>query len=175
MHSRKEFIDDIAMTLGGYVAEVMIFDDLTTGPSNDLQVVANLARDMVTKYGMSDKLGAVAFEGSGGRLIGGGVGEDRGYSPDVAKSIDEEVSKLISKGMETAKEILSQNRKALDAISMRLLEVETLEREEYEAILKAEGVEIKDFYRDQRLEEERIGDPTRAIEFDADHMKGKEV
>lgn len=175
MHSRKEFIDDIAMTLGGYVAEVMIFDDLTTGPSNDLQVVANLARDMVTKYGMSDKLGAVAFEGSGGRLIGGGVGEDRGYSPDVAKSIDEEVSKLISTGMETAKEILSQNRKALDAISMRLLEVETLEREEYEAILKAEGVEIKDFYRDQRLEEERIGDPTRAIEFDADHMKGKEV
>ncbi|PIR86111.1 hypothetical protein COU14_00635, partial [Candidatus Kaiserbacteria bacterium CG10_big_fil_rev_8_21_14_0_10_44_10] len=116
-----------------------------------------------------------AFEGSGGRLIGGGVGEDRGYSPDVAKAIDEEVSKLISKGMETAKEILSQNRKALDAISMRLLEVETLEREEYEAILKAEGVEIKDFYRDQRLEEERIGDPTRAIEFDADHMKGKEV
>ncbi len=175
MHSRKEFIDDIAMTLGGYVAEVMIFDDLTTGPSNDLQVVANLARDMVTKYGMSDKLGAVAFEGSGGRLIGGGVGEDRGYSPDVAKSIDEEVSKLISTGMETAKEILSQNRKALDAISMRLLEVETLEREEYEAILKAEGVEIKDFYRDQRLEEERLGDPTSAIEFDADHMKGKEV
>lgn len=175
MHSRKEFIDDIAMTLGGYVAEVMIFDDLTTGPSNDLQVVANLARDMVTKYGMSDKLGAVAFEGSGGRLIGGGMGEDRGYSPDVAKSIDEEVSKLISKGMETAKEILTQNRKALDAISMRLLEVETLEREEYEAILKAEGVEIKDFYRDQRLEEERIGDPTRAIEFDADHMKGKDA
>ncbi len=174
MHSRKEFIDDIAMTLGGYVAEVMIFDDLTTGPSNDLQVVANLARDMVTKYGMSDKLGPVALEGSGGRLIGGGMGEDRGYSPDVAKSIDEEVSKLISKGMETAKEILSQNRKALDAISMRLLEVETLEREEYEAILKAEGVEIKDFYRDQRLEEERLGDPTRAIEFDADHMKGKE-
>lgn len=171
MHSRKEFIDDIAMTLGGYVAEVMIFDDLTTGPSNDLQVVANLARDMVTKYGMSDKLGAVAFEGSGGRLIGGGFGEDRGYSPDVAKAIDDEVSKLVATGMETARKILTENRKALDAISRRLLEVETLEREEYEAILKAEGVEIKDFYRDQRLEEEKLGDPTKSIEFDADHMK----
>lgn len=171
MHSRKEFIDDIAMTLGGYVTEQMIFDDLTTGPSNDLQVVANLARDMVTKYGMSTRLGPVALEGSGGRLIGGGFGEDRGYSPEVAKAIDEEVSKLISEGMETAKKILTENRKALDAISRRLLEVETLEREEYESILKAEGVEIKDVYRDARLAEEKIPDPTKAIEFDADHLK----
>lgn len=170
MQSRKEFIDDIAMTLGGYVAEEMVFDDLTTGPSNDLQVIANLARDMVTKYGMSDKLGPVAFEGSGGRLIGGGMGEDRGFSPEVAKAIDEEVSRIISEGMATAREVLTNNRKALDAISKRLLDVETLEREEYEAILKAEGVEIKDFYRDARLEEERMADPTKAIEFDADHM-----
>jgi cell division protease FtsH len=58
MHTRKEFLDDIAMTLGGYVTEEMIFNDLSTGPSNDLQVVAGLARDMVTKYGMSEKLGS---------------------------------------------------------------------------------------------------------------------
>lgn len=172
MHSRKEFIDDIAMTLGGYVAELMIFDDLTTGPSNDLQVVAGLARDMVTKYGMSDKLGPVALEGSGGRLIGGGFGEDRGFSPEIAKAIDDEVSRLIEDGKETARRILTENRSALDAISIRLLEVETLEREEYEEILKNAGVEIKDFYRDQRLEEERLADPTKAIEFDADHLKG---
>lgn len=173
MQSRKEFIDDIAMTLGGYVAEQMVFDDLTTGPSNDLQVVANLARDMVTKFGMSDKLGPVAFEGSGGRLIGGGFGEDRGYSPEVAKAIDDEVSRLIADGMTTAREILSKHRQALDAISRKLIEVETLERDDYEAILKAEGVEIQDVYRDARLAEEKLGDPTKAIEFDADHMTDK--
>ncbi|MCA9364234.1 ATP-dependent zinc metalloprotease FtsH, partial [Candidatus Kaiserbacteria bacterium] len=89
MHTKKEFIDDIAMTLGGYVTEQMIFDDLTTGPSNDLQVIADLARDMVTKYGMSDTIGPVALEGTGGRLIGGGFSETRGYSPEVAKQIDD--------------------------------------------------------------------------------------
>ncbi len=165
MHSKKEFIDDIAMTLGGYVTEQMIFDDLTTGPSNDLQVVANLARDMVTLYGMSNKLGPVALEGHGGRLIGGGASEDRGYSPQVAKAIDDEVSRLIEEGKETAKNILTTHRKALDAIAMKLVEVETLERDEYEAILKEQGVEIKDAYRDARLEEEKMGDPTKAIEF----------
>ena len=174
MQSRKEFIDDIAMTMGGYVAEEMIFDDLTTGPSNDLQVVANLARDMVTKFGMSEKLGPIAFEGSGGRLLGGGFGEDRGFSPDIAKLIDEEVSRLVSDGMATARKVLTENRAALDVIARRLLEVETLEREEYEEILKTAGVLINDAYKDQRLVEEKLGDPTKAIEFDANHMKPTE-
>ena len=165
MHSKKEFIDDIAMTLGGFVAEEMVFSDLTTGPSNDLQVVAGLARDMVTKYGMSEKLGPVALEGSGGRLIGGGFGEDRGFSPQVAKAIDDEVSRLVSDGMATARDVLQKHRSALDVIAKRLLEVETLEREEYEEILKSCGVEINDVYRDARLEEERLADPTKAIEF----------
>lgn len=162
MHTRKEFLDDIAMTLGGYVTEQMIFDDLTTGPSNDLQVVANLARDMVTKYGMSP-LGPIAFEGTGGRMIGGGVSEDRGYSPQIAKAIDDEVNKIIEEGKDKAKEILTKYKPALDVISKKLFEVETLEREEYEVLLKAEGVPINDVYRDARMEEERIGDPTRAL------------
>lgn len=162
MQTRKEFLDDIAMTLGGYVAEEMIFGDLTTGPSNDLQVVANLARDMVTKYGMSDRLGPVALEGSGGRLIGGGFGEDRGYSPEVAKAIDEEVSRLISEGKERAREILSTHRSALDMISKRLIEVETLEREDYEAILKNAGVEIQDAYRDELAKEDQLSFQTPA-------------
>lgn len=165
MHTKKEFIDDIAMTLGGYVTEQMVFDDLTTGPSNDLQVVANLARDMVTKYGMSD-LGPIAFEGTGGRMIGGGISEDRGYSPQVAKAIDDEVNKLIEEGKTRAREILTQYRTALDTIAKKLAEVETLEREGYEVLLKAEGVPINDAYRDARLEEEKMGDPTRALVID---------
>jgi cell division protease FtsH len=163
MHTRKEFLDDIAMTLGGYVTEQMVFDDLTTGPSNDLQVVANLARDMVTKYGMSP-LGPIAFEGTGGRLIGGGVSEDRGYSPQVAKAIDDEVHKIIEEGKDKAREILSQYRPALDSISKKLYEVETLERDEYEVLLKAEGVPINDIYRDERLADEKIGDPSKSLE-----------
>jgi len=162
MHTRKEFLDDIAMTLGGYVTEEMVFGDLTTGPSNDLQVVANLARDMVTKYGMSP-LGPIAFEGTGGRMIGGGMSEDRGYSPQIAKAIDDEVQKIIEDGKNRAREILTRYRKALDVISKRLAEVETLEREEYEALLKREGVEIQDEYKKQREEDEKVADPTQVL------------
>ena len=162
MHSKKEFLDDIAMTLGGYVTEEMVFGDLTTGPSNDLQVVANLARDMVTKYGMS-KLGPIALEGTGGRLIGGGVSEDRGFSPQIAKAIDDEVARIIEEGKERAKEVLTKYRSALDTISVKLAEVETLEREEYEALLKQEGVPINDIYKKQREEDGKTGDPSSAL------------
>jgi ATP-dependent metalloprotease FtsH len=164
MHTKKEFLDDIAMTLGGYVTEQMVFDDLTTGPSNDLQVVANLARDMVTRYGMSP-LGPIAFEGMGS-LIGGGTSDDRGYSPQIAKAIDDEVTKIIEDGKERAREILVKHRKALDVIAKKLVVVETLEREEYEVLLKAEGVEINDVYRDARLAEEKLGDPTKGLVID---------
>lgn len=165
MQTRKEFVDDIAMTLGGYVAEEMVFDDLTTGPSNDLQVIANLARDMVTKYGMS-KLGPVAFESNSARTITSGMSEERGFSPDIAKSIDDEVARLIEEGKETARAILTTHRSALDTVANKLIEVETLEREEYEEILKNEGIEIQDAYREMRKREEKLGDPTKAIEFD---------
>ncbi len=163
MHTKKEFLDDIAMTLGGYVTEEMVFGDLSTGPSNDLQVIANIARDMVTKYGMSS-LGPVALEGNGGRMIGGGQSEDRGYSPQVAKAIDDEVARIIDEAKTKARDILTKYRKALDVISMRLAEVETLEREEYEALLKREGVEIQDAYKKQREEDALVADPTKILE-----------
>lgn len=164
MHTRREFLDDIAMTLGGYVTEKMVFNDLSTGPSNDLQVVAGMARDMVTKYGMSDKLGPVAFESTGGTLIGGGMSQERGYSAQVAKTIDEEVTRIIGEGMEQATEILTKHRAALDAISVKLMEVENLEREEYEVLLKQHGVEIKDAYTEMYKEDEKVGDMTKGLE-----------
>jgi len=156
-------MDDIAMTLGGYVTEEMIFGDLSTGPSNDLQVIANLARDMVTKYGMSEELGPVALEGTGGRMIGGGMSENRGYSADVAKAIDLEVAKIIKQGKDTAREILTKYRPALEVISQRLIEVETMERAEYEALLKQEGVQIKDAYEEMYGEKRESPDPTKAV------------
>lgn len=163
MHTKKEFLDDIAMTLGGYVTEEMIFGDLSTGPSNDLQVVSNIARDMVTHYGMSDKLGPIAFEGTGGNMIGGGYSGDRGYSQQVAKMIDDEVSHIINEGMARAKEVLTTHRTALDAISKKLAEVETLERPEYEVLLKQYGVEIKDAFREKYGHFSDVGDPSSVL------------
>ncbi|MEK7530161.1 MAG: ATP-dependent zinc metalloprotease FtsH, partial [Patescibacteria group bacterium] len=92
LQSRKEFLDDIAVTLGGYITELMLFGDITTGPSNDLQVVSGLARDMVTKYGMSNKLGPIAFETLLGRIGGRGIHDEKEYSQKVGDAIDAEVS-----------------------------------------------------------------------------------
>ena len=140
LQSKKEFLDDIAVSLGGYVTERMIFNDLTTGASNDLQVSTALARDMVTKYGMSDKIGPVALEGIGARtLFGRGIG-DRDYSEKVGAEIDAEVSKIMSEARKVAEGIITTHRKALNAISAKLVEVETIEREEYEKIIIAFGI-----------------------------------
>lgn len=140
LQSKREFLDDIAVSLGGYVAEQMIFGDITTGPSNDLQVCTALARDMVTKYGMSDKVGPVALEGAGGRVMFGYGVEDKEYSERVGAEIDGEVSRIIDEAMKKTKEILTKHRPALDAIAAKLIEVETIEREEYEVIITAFGI-----------------------------------
>lgn len=143
LSSKKEFIDDIAMSLGGYAAEKMIFGDITTGPSNDLQVATNLARAMVTRFGMSDLLGPIAFEGSGGRAQFGVVYEDKEYSEAVSTKIDSEVSRILNEGIKTAERVLEENKKAFLAITKKLIEVETLEQEDYEKILTAHGIELK--------------------------------
>ena len=140
LQSKKEFLDDIAVSLGGYVAEQMIFGDITTGPSSDLQVASALARDMVTKYGMSDVIGPMALESQGGRvLLGQGVGEGE-YSEKMAAKIDKEVEKIINDSFIRAKNVLTKHKKALDAIAQKLIEVETLEKEEYEKIIIANGI-----------------------------------
>ena len=143
LQSRKEFIDDIAMSLGGYVAEKMIFGDLTTGPSNDLQVATNLARAMVTRFGMSDDIGPVAYKSDGASLTPWGEVKQEPYSEAMAEKIDQEVKRIMSDGLETAERVLKENRKALDAISAKLMEVETLEREDYDNLILAFGIQPK--------------------------------
>lgn len=139
MQSRKEFLDDIAVSLGGYIAEKMIFGDLTTGASNDLQVLTSLARDMVTRYGMSDKFGAIALEAGQGRaMFGNGVESE--MSSELAAEIDKEVQKIVDGAYKRAEEVMTTHRKALDAIAKQLIEVETLERDEFEKILIANGI-----------------------------------
>jgi cell division protease FtsH len=145
LQSKKQFLDDIAVSLGGYVVEKMMFGDVTTGPSNDLQVSTALARDMVTKYGMSDKLGALAFEGNeGGRaLFGMGLAENGEYSEKVSAEIDAEVSRIMSEAFARAENVVTTHRPILEAIAKRLIEVENIEREEYEKILVAHGIQPK--------------------------------
>lgn len=140
LQSKKEFLDDIAVSLGGYVTERMMYSDITTGPSNDLQVSTALARDMVTKYGMSDKLGPVALEGAGGRVLFGRGVDGNEYSEEVAAKIDAEVSKIMSEGMTRAEKAVKEHKKLLDAIATRLMETETIERDEFEKLLIAHGV-----------------------------------
>ena len=136
MQSKKQFLDDIAATLGGYVAEEMIFDDVTTGPSNDLAVITALARDMVARYGMSDAVGLAAFAA------------DRGFGPEsyseaIAAKIDAEVGRILEDARGRAKDVLVKHRGALDAIANRLVEVETIERAEFEKLLVANGITPK--------------------------------
>lgn len=143
LQSKKEFLDDIAVALGGYVVEKTIFKDLTTGPSNDLQISTALARDMVTKYGMSEKLGPIALENAGGKPIYGmGIGSKE-YSEKVGAEIDAEVSKIMSEAMHKVEKIISEHRPVLNAIAERLIEVETIEQKEFEDLLVANGITLK--------------------------------
>lgn len=143
LQSRKEFLDDIAVSLAGQVAEKMIFDDITTGASNDLQVSTALARDMVTRYGMSDKIGPIALESPQGKVLFGMGVEGKDYSDKVAAEIDAEVTRIMTEGLSQAQKILAQHKKAFEAVAKRLVETETIEREEYEKIIAANGIEIK--------------------------------
>ena len=132
LQSRKEFKDDIAMSLGGYVAERMIFGDLTTGPSSDLQVATNMARAMVTRWGMSNVIGPIAYIGRNN--------DEKPYSEEVAKSIDNEVSKIIHEALEKAEQVLKEKKEVLDAIAKKLIEVETLEQAEYDELISSFGI-----------------------------------
>ena len=126
MQSKKEFLDDIAMSLGGFVAEKEVFHDVTTGASNDLQVLTNLAHSMVRHYGMSDKIGTIALSDD--------------PSEKVSADIDAEVKKIIDDAYKKAHDIIKEHRKLLNAIANRLVEKETMEREEFEAMLVAHGI-----------------------------------
>ena len=143
LQSKKEFLDDIAMSLGGYVAEEMIFGDITTGPSNDLQVATSLARAMVTRWGMSDEIGPMALESDGGQTMFGRGVDDKNYSEKMSSIIDNEISKIMNDSFAVAKKVLNDNRKILDAIANKLIEVETLEQKEYNEIIIAHGITPK--------------------------------
>lgn len=139
LESSKEFLADMTVALGGYVTEKMMFGDVTTGPSGDIQVITRMARAMVTRYGMSDKIGPIALEDEeGNAMYGAKPGSTR--SESIQKLVDDEVSRLVSEAMKLAEEKVHEHKKLLDAIALALLEHETLEQEDYNAILMAHGI-----------------------------------
>ncbi|MFZ1720516.1 MAG: ATP-dependent zinc metalloprotease FtsH [Candidatus Moraniibacteriota bacterium] len=138
LHSTAYFYDELATLLGGYASEKLIFNDTTTGPSNDLERATNMARGMVTRYGMS-RLGARTF-GHKQELvfIGKEMHEERNYSEKTAENIDTEVSRLVDEAFQKATSILTEKRVILDRIAQTLLERETLEKESYDALIRGE-------------------------------------
>jgi cell division protease FtsH len=133
--SRKKMLAQLALFLGGRAAEQLVFDDITSGASNDLENVTKIARTMVTRFGMSSELGSMTY-GQKEELIflGREISEQRDYSEAVAEQIDREVRKLVDDSYKQALTILKKYRTELDAVANKLLEVETLTREEFEKI-----------------------------------------
>ena len=137
--SRDELMDQIAGIMGGRVAEELVFHDITSGAENDIQKATQIARRMVTQWGMSDKLGMVQM-GHREELVflGRDLGEQRTYSEEVAAIIDEEVRNIVDHGYQTAKGILSTSRSKMDAVVERLKLVETIDGKELDEIIRGE-------------------------------------
>jgi cell division protease FtsH len=133
--TRSQMLNQLAYMLGGRAAEELIFHDPTTGASNDIEKATGLARAMVTQFGMTERLGAIRYgEEQGEVFLGRDMGHARDYSEEVAGAIDEEVRSLIETAHQEAYEILVNNRDILDRLVLELLEKETLDKAEVEAV-----------------------------------------
>lgn len=142
LHSRDEFEAQIAFAMGGRAAEEIVFNQLTTGASNDLQQATRMARAMVTQFGMSDKLGPRSYGASGGQVfLGRELGEQRDYSEHYAEEIDNEVKTILQSAYQRARGILETHRATLDKLANVLLEQETLDRQTFEELMTGESID----------------------------------
>lgn len=143
LNNKNVFIDDIAMTFGGYAAEETVYGVTTTGPSGDIEQATIIAKAMVTRYGMSDIVGPVAIESDRNVLLYGNPRGANKYSENLQENIDMEIKRILEEGRSTARQLLNKNRHILEAIKDELLIKENLEREEYESILKRFDIKVK--------------------------------
>ncbi len=148
LYSRAYLQNQMAVALGGRVAEEIVYgeDEVTTGASNDLQQVARVARQMVTRFGMSDRLGPVALGRSqGGMFLGRDIAAERDFSEDTAAAIDEEVSQLVAEAYKRATAVLSGNRKVLDELAEMLVERETVDADDLQDLLIRSDVRVAEY------------------------------
>jgi cell division protease FtsH len=140
--TRAELRDTMAMTLGGRAAEEIVFGEITTGASNDLEKVTETAKQMVMRFGMSERLGPRVFGHDRGQpFLGREFSAEPDYSDEVAREIDDEIRRIVEEAHQTSKDILSEHREQLDTISKILLERETIEAEEFVALLEGKSEE----------------------------------
>jgi cell division protease FtsH len=137
LHTKQSYLDQIAVSLGGYAAEKLVFNELTTGASSDLKKATSWARKLVTQYGMSDLFGPVVLgEGHENVFLGRDIGEQKNYSEDTAQKIDSEVRRIMVEAEARATQVMTQYRSYLETIADRLVKEETLEQEEFTNIVK---------------------------------------
>ena len=148
LYSRAYLQNQMAVALGGRVAEELVYgdDEVTTGASNDLQQVARVARQMITRFGMSDRLGPIALGRSqGGMFLGRDIAAERDFSEDTAAAIDDEVGQLVAEAHRRATEVLSSNRGVLDKLADLLVEKETVDAEELQELLINSDVRVAEY------------------------------
>ncbi len=167
--SRKQMLDNLAMFLGGRVAEEVACGDITTGASNDIERATKLAKQMVTRYGMSEKLGPQTFGDANHEVfLGRDLSANADYSPEVAYEIDKEVRRLIDEAFETSHTILTDRREQLDLMARVLIERETVDRDELAALLENRW--------DEFLEEEKAAEEAaEADEESAEQAEDEEA
>ncbi|MBP9869114.1 ATP-dependent zinc metalloprotease FtsH [Patescibacteria group bacterium] len=136
MRRRAEYVEDIAVSMGGYAAEEIFFGEVTTGASNDMKNATRLARNMVTQWGMSEKLGPRVYGAQEDMIfLGREIHENRDYAETKAVTIDDEIDVLIKNGLETAKKLITSNKDAMERIANELLEKETIERDRFAEVI----------------------------------------
>ena len=140
-NSKGKMLQYICVALGGRVAEELVFDDITTGASQDIKQATQIARDMVTKYGFSNVVGMINYDNGDELFIGRDWGQTRNYSEDVAKAIDNEVKKIIDECYNKAKSIINDNIDILHSCADLLIEQEKISREEFEALFDSKEVQ----------------------------------
>ena len=140
--TRAELNDTMAMTLGGRAAEEIVFGEITTGASNDLEKVTATAKQMVMRFGMSDRLGPRVFGHDHGQpFLGREFSSEPDYSDEIAREIDDEIRRIVEGAHQVAKDMLEEHRDALVSISEELLKRETIEAQEFEALLAGKSAE----------------------------------
>ncbi len=145
LYSRSHFLDELAVSFGGYTAEKIIFKDVTTGAADDLARATDIARALITKYGMSDKIGPITLAEEEEMIF---LGKELGmtgkhYSEETAKAVDKELARLLNAAQKQAKTIIEKNRSALEALAGKLIKDESIERQEFEDLMKSFGIKPK--------------------------------
>ena len=161
--SRKEMLEEIVVLLGGRVAEAIILDDISTGASNDIERATNLVFSMITKYGMSEKLGPITYGSSDGEVfLGKEFGHNKTYSEETASKIDAEVKEYITDGYEKTEKILRDHIDQLHVVAKFLFEHEKMSGEQFECAMEGRNIPVDEDEPDTSADEKETASDSSA-------------